>query len=196
MVAAAAHANRILFKHTVVGAGFAGVQQSDAGALQAGSYFMRIGCNAAHALQIVQRHALTGKQHANVTVHHRQLLAVLHGIAVLAEKLHLGGGVQQGKHPGKHLQTGHNAVLLGDQIHRAGAGMGHHRVGGYIFPGNIFAQGLQQQGVNIQQTSDLIHGIGSFQWQTKLLYDRPQTAVRFLDKGLSRGGRPYRPGAR
>lgn len=141
VVAAAAHADGVLLKHAVVRAGLAGVQQGDAGALQQGCDLMGVGGNAAHPLQIVQRHALAGEQDADIAVDNAELLTVFDRIAVLAEELDLGGGVQQGKDARKDIQTGNDAVLLGDQVNGAGAGAGHNGVGGHILAGHILPQG-------------------------------------------------------
>ena len=110
---------------------------------------MGVGGNAAHPLQVVQRHALAGEQDADIAVDNAELLTVFDRIAVLAEELDLGGGVQQGKDARKDIQTGNDAVLLGDQVNGAGAGAGHNGVGGHILAGHILPQGLQQQRVHI-----------------------------------------------
>ena len=163
VVAAAANADSVLFKNAVVGAGLTGVQQGDAGAFQQGRHLMGIGGNAAHSLQVVQRNALTGKQGAYIARNNGQLLAGLYGIAVPAEEFHLGAGVQQRKDAGIDRQTGNNAVLLGNQIHGAGAGVGHDGVCGNVLLRNILPQRLQQQRVYMQQLGDLIHGFYSSQ---------------------------------
>ena len=163
MVAAAANADSVLFKNAVVGAGLTGVQQGDAGSLQQGRQLMGIGGNAAHSLQVVQRNALTGKQGAYIARNNGQLLAGLYGIAVPAEEFHLGAGVQQRKDAGIDRQTGNNAVLLGNQIHGAGAGVWHDGVCGNVLLRNILPQRLQQQRVYMQQLGDLIHGFYSSQ---------------------------------
>ena len=150
MVGAAAHGDGIFFKDPQVGGGFAGVQQRDAAALQQGHQFGGMGGDAAHALQKVQRCALTGKQSADIAAQQGQTLARFHPIAVGAERFHGEALVQQFKHAGKHLQACKYAALFADQLHLAQTGAVHHCVGRYILAGNVFFQSQQEIAIHIQ----------------------------------------------
>ena len=64
---------------------------------------MRIGSDTAHALQIVERHALARKQHARVTAHLTHVVAGVYLVTVGNIKQHRALRIQQLKGAGEYV---------------------------------------------------------------------------------------------
>ena len=150
MVASATDSHRVLLKNPVVRCGLPRIQQTNAGSLQQVRNLTGMCRHAAHALQIVQRRPLAGQQHPDIPPNVRQLLTLLHLIAILHVSDNLRLRIQQGEHPLKNLQTTDHAVLLADQLHVPRALVPHDAVGGHIFTGNILPQRAENQRLHVQ----------------------------------------------
>ena len=94
MVEATSDPDCIFLKYTHIRGCLSGIQKFRFASLKKLHNRIRVGRDPTHSLQIVERHTLTGKQHANVTAHHAHLFAALDRIAVFAEKFHFSPGIQ------------------------------------------------------------------------------------------------------
>ena len=68
MVVAAADADGIFFKNTVVRGGFSGVQKLDPGAFQKGGNLAGLGGDPAHSLEIVEGSPFAAQKDTDVSI--------------------------------------------------------------------------------------------------------------------------------
>ena len=120
---------------------------------------MRVSCDAAHALQVVERHALARKQHARVAAHLAHVVAGVHLVTVGSIKQHRALRIQQLKGASEHVQTGDNAVGLGDELNGSGARRGAHAHRTHVLKRDVLAQSLQNQVIDDELHSNGIHGL-------------------------------------
>ena len=120
---------------------------------------MRVGSDAAHALQVVECHALARKQHARVAAHLAHMVAGMHLVAIDDIKQHRALRIQQLKGAGKHIQAGDDAVGLGDKLHCGGARRGAHARRAHVLKRNVLAQSLQNQIIDDELHGNGIHGL-------------------------------------
>ena len=120
---------------------------------------MRVGSDAAHALQVVERHALTRKQHARIAAHLTHMVAGVHLLAIGNVEQHRALRIQQLKGTGKHIQAGDDAVGLGDKLHRGGTRRGAHARRAHVLKRNVLAQSLQNQIIDDELHGNGIHGL-------------------------------------
>ena len=85
VVLAAAYTYCIFFKNTHVRCGFSCVKKCDAGSLKKRCYGMRVCCNSAHSLKIIEGYTLTGEKYTDITGNFSHLLAFFYFVAILAE---------------------------------------------------------------------------------------------------------------
>ena len=159
MVAATADLDCRLFKHTHARCGLARVDEHGLGALERCSHLVRIGSDAAHALQVVERHTLARKQHARVAAHLTHMVAGVHLVAIGNVEQHRALRIQQLKGTGKHIQAGDDAVGLGDKLHRGGTRRGAHARRAHVLKRNVLAQSLQNQIIDDELHGNGIHGL-------------------------------------
>ena len=153
MVVAAAHLDGIFFKYPHIRGGFPGIQKLCAASMKQTGDGAGVGGDAAHPLQVVEGHPLTGKQSPDIAPHHSHPLAVLYLIPVLAEKFH----VQQLEHPLKNRETGDDSVLFADQFHLTLPGSRHDGIGGNVLAGDILLQCLDQKMIRVQCHGNAVH---------------------------------------
>ena len=142
VVAPAAAPDGLLLEHAHVRRGFARVHQLGGAALKQRGHAVRVGGDAAHALQVVQGHALARQQHAHVAGHRRKRLACANAVAVRSEALDARLGVQDGERALEHVEAAQHAVGLRDKVHGGGACVGHDGGGGHVFVGDVLGQRL------------------------------------------------------
>ena len=82
MVAPTSHADGVLFEDAAIGRGLARIQQHGSRAFQKVRDLAGVTRNAAHTLQVVKRHTLPGKQHADVAPQHCELLTCTNTVAI------------------------------------------------------------------------------------------------------------------
>ena len=162
VVASAAAPDGLLLEHAHVRRGFARIHQLGGAALEQRGDAVRVGGDAAHALQVVQGHALARQQHAHVAGYRRKRLACANAVAVCGEALDAGFGVKDGERALEHVEAAQHAVGLRDQVHGGGACIGHDGGGGNVLVGDVlgqrladkrFGHGCQRDGVHAQTTS-------------------------------------------
>ena len=120
---------------------------------------MRIGSDTAHALQVVERHALARKQHARIAAHLAHVVAGVHLVTVGNIKQHRALRIQQLKGASEHIQAGDDAIGLGDKLHRGGTRRGAHARRAHVLKGNVLAQSLQNQIIDDEFHGNGIHGL-------------------------------------
>ena len=140
MVAAAPHAHRVLFENAHVRRGLAGIDELQAAAFEQFYHLRRVGGDAAHALQKVERRALAGENGAHIPAHGSELLPLFRALAVLCEKLDLHPRVEQLKGARKHGQPRDDALLLADEFRLTQGGAAQHAVRGYILAGHVLRE--------------------------------------------------------
>lgn len=109
------------------------------GTLERRCHSVRIGSDTAHALQVVERHALARKQHARIAAHLAHVVAGVHLVTVGNIKQHRALRIQQLKGAGEHIQAGDDAIGLGDELHRGGARRGAHARRAHVLKRNVLA---------------------------------------------------------
>ena len=159
VVAATADLDCRLFKHTHARCGLARVDKHGLGALERSRHPMRVSSDAAHALQVVERHALARKQHARVAAHLAHVIAGMHLVAIRDIEQHGALRIQQLKGAGEYVQAGDNAVGLGDKLHRGGTRRGAHARRAHVLKRNVLAQGLQNLIIDDEFHGNGIHGL-------------------------------------
>ena len=142
VVAAAADLDRGLLEDAHARRGLARVDEHGLGSLERRGHAVRVGSDAAHALQVVERHALTRKQHARIAPHLTHMVAGVHLLAIGNVEQHRALRIQQLKGTGKHIQAGDDAVGLGDKLHRGGTRRGAHARRAHVLKRNVLAQSL------------------------------------------------------
>ena len=120
---------------------------------------MRVSSDAAHALQVVERHALARKQYARVAAHLAHVVAGVHLIAIDDIKQHRALRIQQLKGASEHVQAGDDAIGLGDELHRGGTRRGAHARRAHVLKRNVLAQSLQNQIIDDELHGNGIHGL-------------------------------------
>lgn len=148
-----------LFKHTHARCGLARVDKHGLSALERRGHAVRVGSDAAHALQVVERHALARKQHARVAAHLAHVIAGMHLVAIRDIEQHGALRIQQLKGAGEYVQAGDNAVGLGDKLHRGGTRRGAHARRAHVLKRNVLAQSLQNQIIDDELHGNGIHGL-------------------------------------
>ena len=159
VVAAAADLDRCLLKHAHARRGLTRVDKHGLGALERRGHAVRVGSDAAHALQVVECHALTRKQHARVAAHLTHMVAGVHLIAIDDIKQHRALRIQQLKGASEHIQAGDDAIGFGDKLHRGGTRRGAHARRAHVLKGNVLAQSLQNQIIDDELHGNGIHGL-------------------------------------
>ena len=159
VVATAANLNRRLFKHTHTRRGLARVDEHGLGTLERRGHAVRVGSDAAHALQVVECHALARKQHARIAAHLTHMVAGVHLVAIGNIKQHRALRIQQLKGASEHIQSRNDAVGLGDELHRGGARRGAHARRAHVLKRNVLAQSLQNQIIDDELHGNGIHGL-------------------------------------
>jgi len=139
MVAAAADLNRRLLENAHARRGLACVDKHGLGTLERRCHSVRIGSDTAHALQVVERHALARKQHARIAAHLAHVVAGVHLVTVGNIKQHRALRIQQLKGAGEHIQARDDAIGLGDELHRGGARRGAHARRAHVLKRNVLA---------------------------------------------------------
>lgn len=120
---------------------------------------MRIGGDTAHALQVVERHALARKQHARIAAHLAHVVASVNLVTIGNIKQHRALRIQQLKGASEHIQTGDDAIGFGDELHRGGTRRGAHALRAHVLKGNVLAQSLQNQIIDDELHGNGIHGL-------------------------------------
>lgn len=151
----AAQAHRLALEEAHAGRGLAGADQARPGALQHAGDPRRVGGDAAHALQVVEGHALCLKQGAHVGKDRGQVLAARHRGAVLHQALNAGCGVYELECALKDGKPRHHAVLLADELHAAGTGLRHDRHGADVAKGHVLLERRADGDVHLCQD----HGV-------------------------------------
>ena len=159
VVAAAANLNRRLLKHAHARRGLARVDEHGLGSLERRGHAVCIGSDAAHALQVVERHALTRKQHARIAAHLTHMVAGVHLVAIGNVEQHRALRIQQLKGAGEHIQAGDDAIGFGDKLHRGGTRRGAHARRAHVLKRNVLAQSLQNQIIDDELHGNGIHGL-------------------------------------
>ena len=159
VVAAAADLDRRLLKHAHARRGLARVDEHGLGALERRSHLVRIGSDTAHALQVVERHALTRKQHARIAAHLTHMVAGMHLVAIGNVEQHRALRIQQLKGASEHIQAGDDAIGFGDKLHRGGTRRGAHARRAHVLKRDVLAQGLQNQIIDDELHGNGIHGL-------------------------------------
>ena len=159
MVAAAADLDRGLLEDAHARRGLARVDKHGLGALERRGHLVRIGSDTAHALQVVERHALARKQHARIATHLSHVVAGVNLVTVGNIKQHRALRIQQLKGASEHIQARDDAIGLGDKLHRGGARRGAHARRAHVLKGNVLAQSLQNQIIDDELHGNGIHGL-------------------------------------
>ena len=120
---------------------------------------MRIGSDAAHALQVVERHALARKQHTRIAAHLTHVVAGMHLVTVGNVEQHRALRIQQFKGASEHIQAGDDAIGFGDKLHRGGTRRGAHARRAHVLKRNVLAQSLQNQIIDDELHGNGIHGL-------------------------------------
>ena len=120
---------------------------------------MRVGSDAAHALQIVERHALARKQHARIAAHLAHVVAGVHLVTVGNVEQHRALRIQQFKGASEHIQAGDDAVGLGDKLNGSGTRRGAHARRAHVLKRDVLAQSLQNQIIDDELHGNGIHGL-------------------------------------
>ena len=139
VVAAAADLNRRLLKHAHARRGLARVDEHGLGSLERCGHAVRVGSDAAHALQVVECHALARKQHARVTAHLTHMVAGVHLVTVGNIKQHRALRIQQLKGASKHIQAGDDAIGLCDELNGSGTRCGAHARRAHVLKRDVLA---------------------------------------------------------
>ena len=162
VVAPAAAPDGLLLEHAHVRRGLARVHQLGAAALEQRGNAVRVGGDAAHALQVVQGHALARQQHAHIAGHRCKRLACANVVAVCGQALNARFGVKDGECALEHVKAAQHAIGLRDKVHSGGARVGHDGGSGHVLVGDVLGQrladerlghGCQRDGVHAQTTS-------------------------------------------
>ena len=159
VVAAAADLDRGFLEDTHARRGLARIDEHGLGALEHRSHLMCIGSDTAHALQVVERHALARKQHARIAAHLAHVVAGVHLVTVGNIKQHRALRIQQLKGASEHIQARDDAIGLGDKLHRGGTRRGAHARRAHVLKRNVLAQGLQNQIIDDELHGNGIHGL-------------------------------------
>ena len=159
VVAAAADLDRGLLEDAHARRGLARIDKHGLGALERSRHPMRVSSDAAHALQVVERHTLARKQHARVSAHLAHVIASVHLVAVRDIKQHGALRIQQLKGASEHIQARDDAIGLGDKLHRGGTRRGAHARRAHVLKGNVLAQSLQNQIIDDELHGNGIHGL-------------------------------------
>ena len=114
VIRATADGYGIFFKHSHTGSGFSCIQKGCFCTRKQLCNGIRIGCDAAHALQIIEGGAFCGKQNTDISRHGCQKLPLFHSISIGGMKGNFYFFIQKLKRPREHIQTGNDAVLLAD----------------------------------------------------------------------------------
>ena len=120
---------------------------------------MRVGSDAAHALQVVERHALARKQHARVAAHLAHVVAGMHLVAIRNIEQHGALRIQQLKGASEYVQAGDNAIGLGDELNGSGARRRAHARRTHVLKRDVLAQSLQNQIIDDELHGNGIHGL-------------------------------------
>ena len=120
---------------------------------------MRVSSDAAHALQVVERHALARKQYARIAAHLAHVVAGVHLVTVGNIKEHRALRIQQLKGAGEHIQAGDDAVGLGDELNGSGTRRGAHARRAHVLKRDVLTQSLQNQIINDELHGNGIHGL-------------------------------------
>ena len=113
-------------------------------------HLIGVGRNAAHALQEVERGALTGQQRANVCINDTNQLTLLDFVAVSIGCFKMSFLFQNLKYTCKYIQTANNTILLANQLRLAQLRLAHNGVGADVLAGYILAQGVDDGRVHIK----------------------------------------------
>ena len=146
----AAHLYGIFFKYAHVGGSFARVEKFCFAAFQKFYHAAGIGGYAAHALEVIERRALAGEEHAYIARYFSYMFAPFHLFAVLFEQLRLRIRIEQRKRARKYVEPAYDAVLFTDQIYRTLFIAGHDGVGADVFVGDIFGKRQLYQLVGVE----------------------------------------------
>ena len=114
VIRATADGYGIFFKHSHTGSGFSCIQKGCFCTRKQLCNGIRIGCDATHALQIIEGGAFCGKQNTDIPRHGCQKLPLFHSIPIGGMKGNFCFFIQKLKRPCEHIQTGNDAVLLAD----------------------------------------------------------------------------------
>lgn len=158
MVGTATHRDGVLLEDAAVGRGLPRVEQGDAAAGEQRHHMVRIGGDAAHALQVVEGDALAREQHADVAMDVSQEIARMHLVAIRHKQVEGGRRVKQLEGATEDVEPADDAVLLADEVDRAGTGVGHDRGGADVLAGDVLGKRRADEVVGDHVQGDVIHG--------------------------------------
>ena len=129
MVHAATQANGILLEDAHAWRGLARVHERSLAALEQISNLARVRCNAAHALQVVERGSFSGEQDERITRNACEQLTDLDTRAISHEPLHAYRRIEQVERALEHVESCDHTFLLCDKLDRCLRASWHYRRG-------------------------------------------------------------------